>query len=85
MNRIEYNDEEIKQFIIFRKKPKIIRWNDDIKIKFHQIGPLLEFSNKNNKLFVDFRNNGFIEFLNFSLLKVTDENYKVLRNIIDNK
>jgi uncharacterized membrane protein YiaA len=85
-NRIEYSDKDMRLYDLFKKNPKIIRWDDSIEIKFHEMGPFLEFSsNKSNRIFVNFRNNGFIDFVNFSLLKVSDENYELLKIIFDNK
>ncbi len=73
-DRIEYNQDQIKQFRIFRKEPKVITWNDVEKVACKPMGPLLEIYSATHKIFIDLNNNGIIPLLEFMQQKLTDEN-----------
>jgi len=82
-DRIEYNDNEISQYRIFRKYPKTISWENLNNINFHKVGPLLELNSLSGKIYLDFRNNGIGECLKFMEDKLNDKNKIELCRIIN--
>lgn len=82
-DRIEYNDNEISQYRIFRKHPKTISWKNLNNINLHKAGPLLELNSLSEKIYIDCRNNGIGECLKFMEDKLNDKSKMELHRIIN--
>lgn len=84
-NRIEYNDSEIKQFVIIRKKVRIIKWDDLKSVEYKDIGPLLALRSNETEIFVDLRFDGANQFVEFLSEKFESKYSDGLRSLITYK
>lgn len=71
--RIEYNDNEISQYRVFRKHPKTISWNDVINMKLQPVGFFLELYSSSKKIYVNLNCKGATELLRFIRGKLGDD------------
>jgi len=84
-NRIEYNNKEIKQYLMLRKKPRVIKWDELNGIEYKNIGPLLVLKSEHIVIYVDFRFDGISSLIKVISTRADLKNTEGLKKIFSNK
>ena len=80
--RIEYNDNEIIQYIMRTNLPRIIPWNGVREVKFHKVGPVVELRSTLGKVTIDLNCDGAIALLVFMQARLTGQNKAIIDQIL---
>ena len=84
-NRIEYNNKEIKQYLMLRKKPRVIKWNELNRIEYKNIGSLLVLKSEHTVIYVDLRFDGISSLIKFISSKAGLKNVEGFDKVFSNK
>jgi hypothetical protein len=84
-NRIEYNNKEIKQYLMLRKKSRVIKWNELNRIEYKNIGSLLVLKSEHTVIYVDLRFDGISSLIKFISSKADFKNVEGFDKVFSNK